>query len=216
MRRLWWLAGLFLLGPAGCAPTAQDRLRDYNADGLHLYRQGAYAQAAESFEAALALAPDDPSLLYNTAQSHDRAGDAARAERHYTACLQRDANHGAARHGLAALMVRTGRQDEAARMVEDWLSREPERADAYAVDGWLWHQAGDLPRAQARLHQALERDPHNARALVELGLVYEALRRPERALVLYERALARDPNQPDVAERLRRLQSQGVKRPRPD
>ena len=36
------------------------------------------------------------------------------------------------------------------------------------------------------------------------------------ALVLYERALDRDPRQADVAERLGRMQAEGVKRPKPE
>jgi hypothetical protein len=46
--------------------------------------------------------------------------------------------------------------------------------------------------------------------------VNEALRRPERALVLYERALEVNPHQPEVTQRLMRLQSQGVQRPKPE
>lgn len=214
MRR--WLAVLALVWLGGCAETVQDRVREYNEDGLHLYRQGAYAKAAESFEAALALAPGDPALLYNAGQCHDRAGDAARAEHYYAACLARAPNHAACRHGLASLLVRQGRQAEARQMADAWLAAEPRLASAYALDGWLSHQAGDLPRAQGRLQQALELDPRDNRALVELGLVYEALGRPERALVLYESALQQGADQPEVAQRIKRLREQGVKPPRPD
>ena len=216
MRRLVWLAGLVLQGPAGCTSSSLERVRDYNDDGLYLYAQGAYAQAAESFEAALALQPNDVALLYNAGQSRDRAGHHDRAERLYAVCLEKAPNHGSCRHALAVLQVREGRQDEAVKMVEDWLAREPNLAAPYAVDGWLWHQVGDLPRAQARLQQALQIDPHDMHALIELALVYEALHRPERALVLYERALSQNPHLPQVAERLDRLKAQGVKRPRPD
>jgi tetratricopeptide (TPR) repeat protein len=101
-------------------------------------------------------------------------------------------------------------------MAESWLASAPDRSGPYALDGWLWHQAGDLPRAQARLQQALEIEPRDSHALLELALVYEALRRPERALVLYERALEQNPNQSEVSQRLQRLQAQGVSRPRPD
>jgi tetratricopeptide (TPR) repeat protein len=117
---------------------------------------------------------------------------------------------------LSALLVREGRQPEAVRMVQDWLAREPKRAAAYAEDGWLWHEAGDLPRAQARFQQALALDPHDCRALTELALVYEEMQRPDRAVVLYERCLEQNPNQPDVAKRLTGLLAKGVGRPRPD
>src|SRR6266545_1576776 len=163
MRRVGWVLAL-VLGAGGCAPTSQDRVRDYSLDGHAQYRQGRYADARASFEAALALKPDDVPLLFNVGQCCDRLGDAARAERAYAACLEREPNHAASRHALCALMVRDGRSDEAVRMVEAWLAREPKLAAAYAADGWLWHQAGDLPRAQARLQQALELDPHDVHA----------------------------------------------------
>jgi Tfp pilus assembly protein PilF len=216
MRWLRRAAALALIWLGGCAPTSQDRVRDYNEDGLHLYRQGAYDQAAQTFEAALALEPGDAALLYNAGQCYDRAGDAARAESYYKACLQKAPNHAACRNALAGLMVRHGRRDDAVNMVEGWLASQPKLAAAYAADGCLRHQLGDLPAAKLRLEQALELDPHDRRALIELGLVYEALQRPERSLVLYERALDEDPHQDEVAARLRRLQEQGVKRPRPD
>ena len=122
------------------------------------------------------------------------------------------------RHRTTANPWRAGIDDVASHLalVDEWLQKQPNAAGPYAADGWLWFQAGDLPRAQGRLLQALERDPHDVQALTQLAQVYEALHRPERAVVLYERALRQDPAQPDVAQRLEALRSQGVKPPRPD
>jgi Tfp pilus assembly protein PilF len=215
MRRLSGLLALSI-GLGGCGSASQERLRDYNDDGVYLFQRGDYAAARESFQAALALRPEDPALLYNVGECYDRLGDTARAERSYSQCLLQAPNHADCRHALARMLVRTGRKDDAAHLIEDWLAREPRLAAAYAEDGWLWHQAGDLPRAQARLQQALELDPHERRALVELALVYEAMQRPDRAAALYERILERDPHQAEVAKRLNSLHSQGAGQPRPD
>jgi Flp pilus assembly protein TadD len=203
-----------LLG--GCGPTAQDRVTEYNDDGVRLYQRGRYADARDSFQAALTLKPDDAGLLYNLGQCYDHLGNVAAAEQTYNACLQRSPNHPACRHALATLLVRQGRWNDAVQMVQTWLGREPKLAAAYAEDGWLWHQAGDLMRARARLEQALDLDPHDSRALTELALVYESLNRPERALVLYERCLEQHPNQPEVARRLNFLLAKGVSRPKPE
>ncbi|HEX5270849.1 MAG TPA: tetratricopeptide repeat protein [Gemmataceae bacterium] len=216
MRRLLGVVGLALLGAGACAPTAQDRVRDYNDVGLNLYRHGTYDRAAESFEAALALEPGDPGLLFNAGQCYDRLGNAAKAEQYYTACLQKAPDHAGCRNALAALMLRQGRRDEATHMVEGWLASQPKLAAAHAAHGCLLHQLGDLPAAKLRLEQARELDPHDVKALVELGLVWEAMGQPDRALDCYERALDEDPHQDDVAGRVNRLQSQGVKRPLPD
>jgi tetratricopeptide (TPR) repeat protein len=216
MRWVWAAVGLALMGVGSCAPTSQDRVREYNEDGLHLYRQGAYDKAAESFEAAVALEPGDPALLYNAARCYDRAGNAAQAEQYYNACLQKEPNHAGSRNGLAALMLRQGRRDEATHMVEGWLASQPKLAAAHAAHGVLLHQVGDLPAAKTRLEYARQLDPHDTRALVELGLVWEAMGYPDRALDCYERALDEDPQQDEVADRLQRLQAQGVKRAMPD
>src|SRR5207253_4981700 len=143
--------------------------------------------------------------LYNIGECYDRLGDTAKAERSYRQCLVQTPNHADCRHALASMLMRAGRKDDATRLVEEWLAREPRLAAAYAEDGWLWRQAGDLPRAQARLQQALELDPHEPRALVELALVYEAMQRPDRAAALYERVLERDPHQTEIVKRLNGL-----------
>jgi Tfp pilus assembly protein PilF len=208
------MAGLF--GLAGCISPTPERVRAYSDDAMTLYQRGEYAAARESFQAALALQPDDVTLLYDVGQCCDHLGQTAQAQQFFNECLTRDANHAPSRHALAAALVRQGRWADASRMADDWLRRSPQLAGPYALDGWLWHQAGDLPRAQARLQQALERDPKDTKALTELALVYEGMQRPDRALVLYERALQQDPKQPEVAKRRQFLLTSGAARPQPD
>jgi Tfp pilus assembly protein PilF len=215
MRRTAWIAGLWLC-LVGCVSPAQERARFYNEDGVRLFAKGAYADARDSFRAALDLRPDDAGLLYNVGECYDRMGDAARAESYYQQCLRREPNHPTCRHALAVLLVRTGRKADAEVMIATWLASQPKLAAAYAEDGWRLHESGDLPQAQARLQQALDLDPHDPRALTELALVYEDLHRPDRALVLYERALKRDPKQADVAERVQFLLTKGAGKPRPE
>ena len=207
---------LILCSLGGCVPLGQERVRDFNEDGVHLFQAGEYKSAQECFQTALEFKPADPILLYNLGQCCDRMDDVANAERYYNECLQVAPNHADCRHALASLWVRAGRKEEATRMVEGWLAREPKLAAAYAEDGWLWHQSGDLPRAQARLHQALDLDPHDTRTLVELARVYEAMQRPDRAVALYERVILLHPREVEVEKRLKLLRSQGVGEPHPD
>jgi Tfp pilus assembly protein PilF len=214
MRSTWLpaLAGALI----GCTTLDQERLRDYSDDGAAMFRCGRYDDARDSFEAALRLKPSDPGLLYNIGQCQDRGGDPAGAERAYRACLEIAPDHPPCRQAQAALLVRLGRRDEAGRIIEDWLGARPQLAAAYALDGWYWRQAGDLPRAQSRLQQALERDPKDMLALTELAQVYEALERPDRALALYRRALDLDPKQAGIADRVNALLARGAVLPRPE
>ena len=211
-----WAAGVLVL-LAGCVPNEREqRVRAYNEDGVHLFGQGDYVHARDTFQGALALTPEDANLHFNLGQCYDRLGRAELAEQSYRACLQRAPNHPECRHALCVLLVRRGRRDEAVRLVEDWLKTQPRLAAAYAEDAWLWHQAGDLPQAQSRLQQALDLDPHDPRALTEMGLVYEALGYPDRALVAYERCLDVRPNQPELVRRVNELRARGVGPPRPN
>lgn len=223
MRRTPYIA-LAFLWLAGCATwdhfvgesSVQQRVADYNDDGRRLFQNGDFAGARDSFQAALAIKPNDPGLLFNLGQCYERLAVPARAEELYRQSLQRAADNSACRFALVAVQVRQGKKAEAAQIIAEWLTREPKRAAAYATDGWYWHQAGDLPRAQARLQQALELDPHDTLALTELGRVYEEMKRPDRAIALYERALAQDPKQADLTNRINFLLAKGAGKPKPD
>ena len=209
------LLAALVLGVAGCMPALEQRLRDYNADGLLLFHNGDYLHVRDTFQAALAMTPGEVSLRYNLAQCDERLGQADQAEKIYRECLQSQPNNADCRHGLCELLVRQGRRDDAVAMVEDWLKHEPRLADAYTEDAWLWHQAGDLPVRLQPSSAALQFDPHNVRALTELALVYESLHYPDRALTLYEQALEVKPEQPAIVRRVNRLKAQGVSYPKP-
>jgi Tfp pilus assembly protein PilF len=204
------------LAVGACAPTAQERVHDYNEDGVYLYQHGSYGPARDCFQAALALQPADADLLYNLGQCHDRLGQPGKAERCYQECLDRAPDHGECRHALAVLLVRQGRKADAAAMLQDWLKRAPNLSGPYVEDGWLRLQDGDLINARSRFQQALEHDPRDNRALTELARLYETLQRPDRALALYERALETNPRQPEIIQRVSLLRSQGASRPLPD
>ena len=207
---------LILLCGAGCATPGQEKVRPYTEDGVHLYNLGDYKDAKESFQAALALKPGDVDLLYNYGQCCDRLGENAAAERAYDDCLQRSPNHAECRHALAALLVRDNRWGEATTLVHDWVQREPKLATPIAEDAWLWRVYGDLPKARARIEEALALDPHDNRALLEKAQIYELMQRPDRAMLLYEQALQYKPNQPDVTARLTSLRREGAEHPKPD
>jgi Flp pilus assembly protein TadD len=214
--RAAWRVAIFLVCLQGCVPLSQERVRDFNEDGVYLFNLGEYTQARDSFQTALELKPADAVLLFNIGQCYDRLDDPANAEKAYNECLQLAPNHADCRHALASLLVRVGRKDDATRMVQAWLASQPKLAAAYAEDGWLLQQSGDLLGAQARLHLALDLDPHDTRALVELARVYEAMQRPDRAVALYERVLLLHPREVEIEKRLKLLRAQGVGEPHPD
>jgi tetratricopeptide (TPR) repeat protein len=200
----------------GCVSTGEDRARLFNEDGVLLFAQGDYTAALDSFDLALTLRPQDPTLLFNVAACYDHLGDAQRAEKFYGSCLMRVPGHADARLALVDLLYRTGQKPQADRLVDDWLRQDSRSAEAFVLEAWRLRQARAYPEAQGRLQQALDIEPHNRRALAESAQLYEVMGMPQRAYVLYERILQREPDQNQIARRLEQLRIQGVSRPLPE
>jgi tetratricopeptide (TPR) repeat protein len=216
MSRMSLIAVLALLVSA-CAPTIQERVQQYNDLGLQHYQKAEYERACEDFQAALALRPNDFALLYNMARCYDLLGQSNKAEPIYRQCLLLQPNDAKCRHALDALLIQHGRLVEAQRMVQDWLTREPQLAAAYAEDGWLYEQENHPIEAIKRYQQAIGYDPRNGQALIGMGRVYEEeMNLPSRALKLYQTALDYQPDQPDLVKRVSRLRARGVGPPHPD
>jgi tetratricopeptide (TPR) repeat protein len=215
MGRRVWVAVLASV-VAGCVSTDDQRLRDYNDDGVLLFRRGAYADARDEFQAALALKPGDANLTYNLGQCYDRLGQAEKAEQTYRNCLRQAPGHADAQHALVVLLVRQQRRGDADQLIEERLRREPKSASAYADYGWLCCQDKDYPKALAACQYAYGLDPHDVHALNQLGQLYETVNRPDRALAIYERSLEYQPNQDDIGQRVSRLKADGAKAPHPD
>jgi Tfp pilus assembly protein PilF len=215
MRRVGSAAVLALLVSA-CAPTTQERIHEFNEEGVQRLERGDFKAAREEFQAALMLQPENPRLIYNLGQCYDRLGQTSQAEQSYRDALRCDPDYAECRHALDAILVNSGRIEEAHRMVQDWLSRKPGLAAAYAEDGWLYYCETDPDKALKRYQQALDLDPHDNRALLGMAQVYEEQNRPDRALHLYLTALDFNPRQPEVVKRANLLRKRGVSRPHPD
>jgi tetratricopeptide (TPR) repeat protein len=213
---LFVLFAIFVTIAGGCETDKQERFRQYNDDGVHLYQRGDIVGAKDQFEAALALGPKDANVLYNLGQCSDRLNQTRQAETYYQQCLELSANHADCRHAWAVLLYRSSRSNEADRMIEDWLTNQPQLAAAYAEDGWRLRHSGEFQLATGRFQQALHLDPRNQRALLELGQIYEQQQRPEFALTMYSRALDLNPQQPELKERINQLKAKGVGKPLPD
>jgi tetratricopeptide (TPR) repeat protein len=209
-------AAVLALFVAACAPTAQERVHEFNEAGARLFQNGEYDHARAEFEAALMLQPNDAALLYNIGQCYERLGQTRQAEQVYRESLQQDANRADCRHALTALMVNGGRFAEARAMVQDWLDSAPKCSAAYVEDGWLYHKDGDPIKALKRYQQAIEFDPYHNRALVEMGAIYEELNYPERALLLYQTALDHNERDAALVQRVKLLRSRGTGHPHPD
>lgn len=153
--------------------------------GLQLYREGRYAEAAAAFQRAVQSEGDSPELQWNLALAHWRAGEIAAAEtaaEKYAAtstAVQVDLHScllGAIRHQEALLKVAEADQAQAA-------AGQPPAAAAGAAPGAP--AADPLPLLQAALAKANQARDHFVRG-AKVEATPELRRNTERTLRLID------------------------------
>ncbi|MEN6366820.1 MAG: tetratricopeptide repeat protein [Thermoguttaceae bacterium] len=211
LRGVGWIASVALtLGLAGCGElTAQSR----NAEGVRLFQQAHYQDAVKEFQEAAYADPTSADAYYNMAATYHRLGrtehrksDLDQAETYYNLCLDRNANHTDCYRGLAVLLAEQGRTDEAFRLIEGWVQRQPNTADAKIELARLNEEFGNRQAAKEHLIEALAVEPDNTRALTALGKIREDSGDTTQALANYQRSYWHDNRQTQVASRITALQ----------
>lgn len=208
------VAAFAAIAAAGCNQVNSQAL---NAEGVRLYQQGNYAQAAGKFQEAIASDDRSATSYYNLAAALHKSGklagnqaDLQQAERLYNQCLEYDPNHTECYRGLAVLLAETGRQDASYRLLEGWAARSPKLADPRIELARMLEESNNLDQATSRLVEAVAIDPHNARALTALGRLREVSGDRAQALANYQRSLAINRYQPEITARVAALQAAGA------
>ena len=205
------LAAALPLAAAGCGGfAAQGR----NAEGVRLFQKDRYQEALKQFQEATYSDPNNADSYYNLAATYHRIGriehrqsDLDQAETYYNLCLDRNASHTDCYRGLAVLLTQQGRNEEAFRLVQGWVDRQPGLADAKVELARLNEEFGNRQVAKEHLIEALAVQPDNPRALTALGKIREDAGDKAQALANYQRSLQYDNRQPQVASRVASLQS---------
>jgi tetratricopeptide (TPR) repeat protein len=103
---------------------------DYYDEGLELLNAGKYHEALTSFRLALRDTPFDATVLQQIAITYTRIGMTDEAIRTYRKALTADSTASGAHYGLAFLLLREGRPDEAAKHLRTFLDSPPDGAEA--------------------------------------------------------------------------------------
>jgi Tfp pilus assembly protein PilF len=192
----------------GCSTTGDL----HNLDGARLFQQGNYQVALQRFQQAVASSPQNPDAYYNLASTLHRVGAQSnnsemlkQAESIYNQCLDLNDNHVDCRRGLAVLLVETGREESAFKLMNNWVAQRPDLADARIELARLYEEFGDLESAKLNLNQAVLVDQRNSRAWAALGRIREQAGEQEQALANYQRSMSINPQQPAVGSRIASL-----------
>ncbi len=206
MRGVGWWWGILWVLASGCTAAGGGSAREYNQRGVALLAQKDFQGAKTQFEEAVRLAPRDPDTLYNVATAAHHLGQGQVAEHYYRQCLQQDAEHAKAQHGLLVLYWTEGKTKEVDRLTAQRLQAQADNADALTARAWFLRETGDLPAAQAMLHRAMDIQPDHTQAMMELAILYEIYNMPDRSRSLYQQVLRREPYHAEARDRLMVLQ----------
>lgn len=195
----------FVLGPErGSSPWliadgARQRLDELFAAGVGANREGAYDDAVTYFTLAAGLDPNCIECHYNAGVAYSALESWPAAERAFEDALAVRPDYTAAYYGLANVLNRSGRPEEAAA-ARDEATRltlaaleEGRRQAAGLVDrGIALLDAGDLEEARQRFEQAATQSPGYAPAYYWLGVALTDIGRAGPALTALRRAVSLD------------------------
>ncbi len=103
---------------------------DYYREGMELLKVSKYHEALTSFRLAQRDAPGDDAIAQQIAITYTRIGMTDEAMKTYRGVLDRKPNAPGAHYGLAFLMLREGRPEEAVDHLRAFLENAPAGGDA--------------------------------------------------------------------------------------
>jgi len=130
---------------------------------------------------------------FNAGAAAEQAGRPGDAEAHYRKALEVRGDYGLALANLAALLGRTGRDDEATQLLDDALRRYPEKAGPHLATALRALARTDLAGAEASARSAMKFDERNVAAMSVMSRVFHAQGRLDTARFAIDNALALEP-----------------------
>lgn len=148
--------------------------------------------------------PDQISVdsLIEQARELMRKRDYPQAIAVYTAAVDQDEHHVAAREGLATAAFMVQDYDLAVQHFKRVNSLDPRRAEPLINLGAVYNRQSDYQSAVKHLRNALSKDRNSAEAYYNLGISYRGLKQHSMAVSAYREAIRL---KPDMAEAYQNL-----------
>jgi tetratricopeptide (TPR) repeat protein len=202
------LAGAEALYLAALNQGIDEQFLAYAGLGMSYARQELYLDAAASYEQALSIYPDEPSLYPPLADAYNSGGDVVSARTVLENGIARFPQNAELRTTLASLLMY---QDPAAaaevqRTVVDMY---PEVPDYRTRLGTLLSLSGDDEAADRQFERVIDQNPLSAELHTRVGFANEIADREEASIRHYRRALEINPGFQLAQENLERLQEGG-------
>jgi predicted Zn finger-like uncharacterized protein len=163
--------------------------------GLLYEAKGDSIIALKQYEDALAKAPTDPDLMLRVGCGKVAANRADQAEELLRKVLSQRPTSAETNHCLGrALLVQGTRLADALRTLERAVELDPNRAEYHLYVGWAANEAGNVPKAEKALAEALRLDQGLADAYWQRGVLRQRQGAVRDAISDLTRALALRPS----------------------
>ncbi|HKO51160.1 MAG TPA: tetratricopeptide repeat protein [Polyangiaceae bacterium] len=163
--------------------------------GLLFETSGRTEEALKEYEMALLKAPKDPDLMLRVGCGKVSAGRAKQAEELLRKVLSERPNSAESNHCLGrALLLEGTRLAEALRLLERAVELDANRAEYQLYAGWAANDAGNVPKAERALAEALRLDQGLADAYWQRGVLRQRQGAARDAIADLTRALELRPS----------------------
>lgn len=197
------LAGLLAAAPE-CDTSRTDSLRAVHA-GITRYREGSYTVALKQFRDAVALDDtNDKAHYYLALLASHQFSDRAEAEKHFKRALDLNPGDPEYHYEYGALLVETGRPDQALPYLARTLEQRPEHFQACFRLGQVSYQQGRLREAVDHYTRAIHGNPRFTQAFVALGALYLERGHAPEARQVFSNCVANVPGDPECSNELGR------------
>jgi tetratricopeptide (TPR) repeat protein len=169
--------------------------------------EGAYESARRSYERALELNPQNPSIYLNLARLDVSRGDFGKARENIQRALERKGDYTEAIFLLSQIEIQTGNIPEAIRSVEAATVINPNNPAYLFQLGLLQYSAGNNGKAIEAFERAIALNADYANALYFLGLSYHRIGETGLAINHFTRVLELNPDNADIARALENLRA---------
>ena len=166
--------------------------------GIALRELGRPEEAIASYDAVLALKPDDVEALNNRGVALYDLGRAEEAKACYRRVLELQPDYVQSLNNLGLILRDEKHLDEAAECLERAVAIKPDYVEGLNNLGLIWQARKDFEKALPWHLKAVEMRPDDPEALNNLGANYMSLLRAEEAVACFERALAMRPTYVDA------------------
>ncbi len=150
--------------------------------------------AAEFFERAVAVCPNEPQIHNNRGCNLSAMGELSAAILSFERALSLDSSYSAAYYNKANALKQCGKTREACASYESALKCNPQYPDALNNLGNALKDLGEFERATSCLLKALEMRPNHYETLYGLGVVQHMLHDFQSALCSYNRVIELNPD----------------------